>query len=168
MQVIQVTDKKTVDEFHKIPEKIYKTDLNWIPSLRMMIEDTFNPLKNARFKSGNASRWILKINGEYIGRIAAFFDEAYSAVYEQPTGCCGFFECINDKKAAFKLFDTAKAWLAENGMEAMDGPVNFGENFFYWGLLTDGFQSQTFGMQYNPYYYNKSLQTLVHQKSGDG
>jgi hypothetical protein len=155
MHVIQVTDKKTVDEFHKIPEKIYKNDPNWIPSLRMMIEDTFNPVKNARFKSGKASRWLLKINGEYIGRIAAFYDEAYSTVYDQPTGCCGFFECINNKKAAFKLFDTAKYWLAENGMEAMDGPVNFGENFFYWGLLTDGFQSQTFGMQYNPYYYKE-------------
>jgi hypothetical protein len=153
MQIIQVTDKKTVDEFHKIPEKIYKNDTNWIPALRMMVEDTFNPVKNTRFNLGDASRWLLKKNGEYIGRIAAFYDEAYSSGYDQPTGCCGFFECINDKKAAFKLFDTAKNWLSENGMEAMDGPVNFGENFFYWGLLTDGFQPQTFGMQYNPEYY---------------
>jgi len=153
MNVIQVTDKRTVDEFHKIPGEIYKNDPNWIPSLRMMIEDTFNPAKNARFRSGNAARWLLRINGEYIGRIAAFFDEAYSSGYDQPTGCCGFFECVNDKKAAFMLFDTAKSWLAENGMEAMDGPVNFGENFFYWGLLTEGFQPQTFGMQYNPDYY---------------
>jgi hypothetical protein len=35
----------------------------------------------------------------------------------------------------------------------MDGPVNFGENFFNWGLLVDGFQQQGFGMQYHlPYY----------------
>ncbi|WP_346855247.1 hypothetical protein [uncultured Draconibacterium sp.] len=38
MEVIPVTDKKTVDAFHKVPEKIYKNDSNWIPSLRMMIE----------------------------------------------------------------------------------------------------------------------------------
>ncbi|MDB4584170.1 GNAT family N-acetyltransferase [Draconibacterium sp.] len=153
MQVIQVNDKQTVNEFHKLPERIYKNDRNWIPALRTMIEDIFNPTKNTRFKIGNASRWLLKLNGEYMGRIAAFYDEAYSSGYDQPTGCCGFFECINDKKAAFKLFDTAKNWLSENGIEAMDGPVNFGENFFYWGLLTEGFQPQTFGMQYNPEYY---------------
>ena len=64
-------------------------------------------------------------------------------------------ECIDDKEAAFLLFDTAKNWLLENGMEAMDGPINFGENFFNWGLLAEGFQQQTFGMQYNPHYYKE-------------
>ncbi|NQU87329.1 MAG: GNAT family N-acetyltransferase, partial [Mariniphaga sp.] len=39
------------------------------------------------------------------------------------------------------------------GMQAMDGPVNFGENFFNWGLLADGYKQQTFGMQYQPEYY---------------
>ncbi len=153
MQVIQVTDKETVNEFHRVPDKIYANDSNYIPILRMMIENTFDPNKNLRFKHGDARRWLLKKDGEYIGRIAAFFDSNYASGYEQLTGCCGFFECINDKDAAFKLFDTAKNWLKENGMEAMDGPVNFDENFFYWGLLTKGFKPQTFGMPYNPEYY---------------
>ena len=153
MQVIQVTDKNTVDEFHKIPGRIYKNDPNYIPSLRIMIENTFNPVKNARFRSGDARRWLLKKDGVFVGRIAAFYDENYSSGYDQPTGCCGFFECINDIEAAYKLFDTAKIWLKKNGMEAMDGPVNFDENFFYWGLLSKGFKPQTFGMQYNPEYY---------------
>lgn len=153
MHVIQVTDKLTVDEFHKLPARIYRNDPNWIPSLRMMIEKTFDPEKNARFKNGDARRWVVKRNGEYIGRIAAFYDKNYASGSNQATGCCGFFECIDDRKTAFLLFDTAKTWLTQNGMEAMDGPVNFDENFFYWGLLTDGFKPQTFGMQYNPAYY---------------
>ena len=40
-------------------------------------------------------------------------------------------------------------------MEAMDGPVNFGENFFHWGLLTEGFMPQGYGMPYNKPYYRK-------------
>jgi len=153
MEVIEVTNHKLVDEFHKFPEKIYKNDPNYIPALKLMIEQTFNPKKNARFKTGDAIRWVLKSKGETIGRIAAFYDMNYASGYDQPTGCCGFFECINDQKAATKLLDTAKKWLQKNGMEAMDGPVNFDENFFFWGMLTDGFQPQTFGMQYNPAYY---------------
>lgn len=153
MQIVQVTDEKTVNEFHNLTERIYKNDSNWIPQIRMMIEDTFDPNKNAKFKKGNACRWILKRNEECIGRIAAFYDSDYSGGYDQPTGGCGFFECIENKEAAFLLFDTAKNWLQENGREAMDGPINFGENFFFWGLLVDGFQPQTFGMQYQPKYY---------------
>ena len=38
-------------------------------------------------------------------------------------------------------------------MEAMDGPVNFGENYVNWGLLVEGFMPQGYGMPYNPPYY---------------
>lgn len=154
MELIQVAGKRLVNDFHKVPEIIYKKDNNWVPQLRVMIEDTFNPKKNSRFQHGDAQRWILKNNGRLIGRIAAFYDSHYSLGYSQPTGCFGFFECENNKKAAFKLFDAARNWLKEKGMEAMDGPVNFDENFFFWGLLKDGFRQQTFGMNYNPSYYN--------------
>nr|WP_319510671.1 GNAT family N-acetyltransferase [uncultured Draconibacterium sp.] len=154
MELIEVSGKHLIDDFHKVPELIYRNDRNWIPQLRMMIEDTFNPDKNGRFQKGDAQRWILKNNGKLLGRIAAFYDDDYSSGYDQPTGCCGFFECVNNEQAAFKLFNVAAQWLKEKGMEAMDGPVNFDENFFFWGLLKDGFRPQTFGMNYNPPYYN--------------
>ena len=35
----------------------------------------------------------------------------------------------------------------------MDGPINFGENDNFWGLLVEGFIPQSFGMNYNPPYY---------------
>ncbi|WP_319591352.1 GNAT family N-acetyltransferase [uncultured Draconibacterium sp.] len=155
MELIEVSGKHLIDDFHKVPELIYRNDRNWIPQLRMMIEDTFNPDKNGRFQKGDAQRWILKNNGKLLGRIAAFYDDDYSSGYDQPTGCCGFFECVNNEQAAFKLFNAAAQWLKEKGMEAMDGPVNFDENFFFWGLLKDGFRPQTFGMNYNPPYYNR-------------
>ncbi|NLB25279.1 MAG: GNAT family N-acetyltransferase [Bacteroidales bacterium] len=158
MEVIEVAGKKMVKEFHNVPERIYKGDPNYIPFLRPMIENTFNPLKNSKFENGDAKRWVLKDGDKYIGRIAAFYDSDYSSVFEQPTGCFGFFECVDNKEAAFMLLDAARDWLKENGMEAMDGPVNFGENFFFWGLLADGFNPMTFGMQYNPPYYQKLLE----------
>lgn len=155
MEVLEVSDANAVDEFHRLARKIYYNDPNYIPLLQPMVENTFNPQKNSKFKDGNARRWLVKKDGEYVGRIAAFYDSGYSSGYEQPTGCFGFFESIDDQEVANLLFGTAKNWLQQNGMEAMDGPVNFGENFFYWGLLADGFQPQTFGMQYHKPYYRK-------------
>ena len=35
----------------------------------------------------------------------------------------------------------------------MDGPINFGENDVFWGLLVEGFMQQSYGMNYNPPYY---------------
>jgi hypothetical protein len=53
------------------------------------------------------------------------------------------------EKAAFVLFDPVRQWLYSEGMEAMDGPVNFGENDNHWGLLVEGFMQQAYGMPYN-------------------
>lgn len=155
MQVIEVANKNTAKEFHRFAEKLHRNNPNWIPSPWTMVENIFNPRKNAKFKIGDARRWLVYKNGQCAGRIAAFYESDYAEGYNQPTGGCGFFECINNKEVAFLLFDTAKNWLAQNGMEAMDGPINFGENFFHWGLLADGFVPQTFGMPYHPEYYRQ-------------
>jgi len=155
MEIIQVTEKKTIKLFHELPLQIYKNDQNWVPPLRIMIEDVFNPQKNAAFIHGDARRWLVKDGEHFVGRIAAFYDRSKIEEGNEQAGNIGFFECFNDFEAARLLFDTARDWLKSEGFTAMDGPVNFGENFFNWGLLVDGFQQQGFGMQYHPTYYKQ-------------
>jgi GNAT superfamily N-acetyltransferase len=156
MQITKVTDKKTQQQFHQVPRLIYKNDPNWICPIDGMVEDIFNPAKNKAFKNGKAIRWILTDNdGNLLGRIAAFINGNLAYTYEQPTGGCGFFECVDNQGAADLLFKAAVEWNKENGMEAMDGPINFGENYVNWGLLVDGFMPQGYGMPYNPPYYEK-------------
>lgn len=153
MEIIPVVDRKTIQAFHKLPINIYKDDKNWVPPLQRMIEDIFDPLKNSGFIQGDARRWLVKDGEHYLGRIAAFYDRNKLVEGEELAGNIGFFECFDTEKAASLLFDTARNWLKSEGFTAMDGPVNFGENFFYWGLLVDGYQQQGFGMQYNKSYY---------------
>ncbi|MBS1525131.1 MAG: GNAT family N-acetyltransferase [Bacteroidetes bacterium] len=156
MKITEVTDKKTRKAFLDVARAIYKNDPNWICPLDNDIEAVFDPQKNNFHSHGKCIRWILTgDNGELIGRVAAFINYQKAYNYEQPTGGMGFFECINDEKAAFLLFDTAKAWLKGNGMQAMDGPINFGENDNFWGLLAEGFTPPSYGMNYNPPYYKK-------------
>lgn len=156
MQLLEVVNKKTKKQFHQVPHIIYKNDPNWAAPLQGMVEGIFDPKKNKTFRNGKAIRWILVDDkGNLIGRIAAFINFSLAKTYEQPTGGCGFFECIDDQEAANMLFKAAADWNKENGMEAMDGPINFGENYVNWGLLVDGFMPQGFGMPYNPKYYEK-------------
>jgi len=155
MEIILVNDPKTVDAFHEFPLLVYKADKNWIPPLRLMIDDIFNPDKNAGFTNGDARRWLVKDDKQYLGRIAAFYDRSKLEEGREQAGSIGFFECSDNDEAARLLFDTARDWLKSEGFTAMDGPVNFGENFFNWGLLVDGFQQQGFGMQYHPPYYKQ-------------
>jgi GNAT superfamily N-acetyltransferase len=159
MKIIEVTDPAAKKEFHDLPRRLYKDDPLWICPLDTAVEAIFDPLRNEKFTHGEAIRWILRDeNGETTGRIAAFIDRKRSSACRQPTGGIGFFEVIEDQQTAFMLLDTAKAWLSEHGIEAIDGPISFGENFNDWGLLVDGFMQQGFGMTYNKRYYIDFLQ----------
>ena len=134
--------------------KIYKNDKNFVCPPDEMIEGIFTPSKNIFFSHGDATRWILlDESGNIAGRVAAFINNRKAFTFQVPTGGMGFFECVNDYKAAELLFEVCRSWLMERGMQAMDGPINFGENDNFWGLLVDGFIPQSFGMNYNPPYY---------------
>lgn len=159
MQLIHVTDKDTIRQFLEVPAFIYKGDPKWIRPLDKDIEEVFGLEKNKllRQKENQCERWILQDDsGRIIGRVAAFVNRQYRTIGDdQLTGGIGFFECINDQRAADFIFDHCKNWLQERGMGAMDGPINFGERDRWWGLLVDGFYEPLYCMNYNPPYYQQ-------------
>jgi hypothetical protein len=168
MNLIEVANAKQAKEFINLPKQLYKNDPNWICPLDSDIEAVFNPSRNVFFSHGVCTRWLLKDkNDNTIGRIAAFVNQEKANKNPQPTGGVGFFECINDTQAAHLLFDTAKAWLQSKGMQAMDGPINFGENDKYWGLLILGQKPPSLGMNYNPAYYVNLFESYGFQKLYD-
>ena len=144
MQIIEVKDKKTAKEFLLFPVALYKNIQVWIRPLDKDIEAVFDDDKNKAFRHGKCIRWIIRNDsGKTIGRVAAFVNnKIVNKGNEQPTGGMGFFECIKNREVAFDLFNTCKAWLQQQGMEAMDGPVNFGERDIWWGLLIDGYDRE--------------------------
>jgi hypothetical protein len=151
IEVITEADKR---EFIRFPKELYKNDPYWVCPLDNEVEKVFDPSGNPAFGHGEAARWILKDDkNKTIGRTAAFIDHIRSKANYQPTGGMGYFEVIEDKSTAFILFDTAKEWLVSRGMQAIDGPINFGENDNNWGLLVEGFIQQGLGMPYHKKYY---------------
>ncbi len=155
MVLRKVSSKNDIKLFHRVPWIIYKDDDNWIPHLMQDIEAKFHQKSNKYYDGTNAERWVLFDNdGNLIGRIGAFVHPKTAYTQKQPTGGICFFECVNDQKAADRLFDTAVDWLKGKGMEAVDGPINFGERDQFWGLLIKNFTSPpTYVMNYNPPYY---------------
>jgi len=164
MQIIEVTTPEQGEIFITFPVPLYKGDPNYVRPLDDDIRKTFDPKRNKYFKHGSATRFLLKDDsGKVIGRIAAFINERNAKEFPQPTGGMGFFECINNQQAANMLFDACKAWLAERGMEAMNGPINFGERNQWWGLLLDGYSPPCYGMNYNPTYYKELIENYGFQ-----
>jgi len=161
MQLTEVKDKQAAKDFIRVNTEIHKKDPNYIRPLDKDVNDVFDPKKNKTFRFGEATRWILRsAQGKLIGRIAAFVNKKYKNKGDDvPIGGIGFFDCINDQHAADMLFDVAKHWLIQRGMQGMDGPINFGERDRWWGLIVQGSEPPLYCMNYNPPYYKQLFET---------
>jgi hypothetical protein len=163
MKLIQITPEN-FRTFHDVARVLYQDDPNWIAPLDMEVENIFTPSKNSLFEDGEAVRWVLQDDsGRLIGRIAAFVNYHKAKKSVPMAGGVGFFECIDNQEAANLLFDAGKQWLLDRKLQAMDGSINFGENFSYWGVLVEGFMKQGYGMPYNKPWYQKLFETYGFQ-----
>ncbi len=172
MKIVEATEGKPLHDWMRVPWRIYANDTNWVPHLKQDVEKVFDPEKNKLLqarpdrKPGAIKRWVLYDDtGKAAGRIAAFIDPKTAwSDKQQPTGGCGFFECVEDQKAANLLFDTARDWLKAQALEAMDGPVNLGERNMFWGLLIENYKDlPIYGTNYNPPYYVQLFETYGFQ-----
>lgn len=166
MKLVAVHDKRSLNDWMRLPWRIYRNDPNWIPHLKQDVAKVFDPGKNKLLRDGEAERWVLYDDaGVPIGRVAAFINAKTAHTEAQPTGGMGFFECINDQKAADILLDASRDWLKERGMEAMDGPINLGDRNMFWGLLVENFTDPPlYGTNYNPPFYKDLLERYGFQE----
>jgi GNAT superfamily N-acetyltransferase len=161
MQLIAVKDSITAKEFIQTNVELNKGNKAYIRPIDKEINEVFDSEQNKAFRHGEVNRWILKDDdGRLIGRIAAFVNKKYKNKGDDvPIGGVGFFDCINSQEAADMLLDVARHWLSQRGMEAMDGPINFGERDKWWGLLVEGFHEPLWSMNFNPPYYKELLES---------
>ena len=162
MKVEKVVTNKHKKEFLAFPARLFSGDSNYIRPLDKDIDGVFDPKRNKFFRFGECERFLfLDDQKEVVGKIAVFINKKYKQ--KQPTGGFGFFDCIDEEETANFIFDFAKNWLQQKGMEAMDGPINFGERDKFWGLLTEGFSEPLYAMNYNAPYYKKLFENYGFQ-----
>lgn len=156
MKILEVNDQRSWRLFHRVLRTVYKNDANYIYPLEVEIENVFNPEKNKTFDNGEAKCFVLLDGRKPVGRIAAFIDHARNEGHPHKVGGIGYFECIKNEKCADLLFEAAENYLKSNGVEVIDGPVNFGERDKFWGLLVKGHGlPPLYQENYHPKYYEK-------------
>lgn len=143
------------DPFHRVLDAVYAGNPQYVYPLRGDVEGILSA-KNKAYDETNLQLWVVLQDGRTpVGRIAAFVDRERNEQLELPVGGIGFFESIEEDAVAELLFDAAEDWLRTQGMEAVDGPINFGERDKFWGLLTRGWYRPVYQETYNPPYYER-------------
>lgn len=109
--------------------------------------------RNPFFDHGDAEYFLAEQAGRPVGRIGAIVNHLHNQTHGDRVGFYGFFESVDDTAVARALFETAAAWLRDQGLDAMRGPASFSVNDEC-GLLVEGFdRPNTIMMPHNPPWY---------------
>ena len=135
--------------FVMLPFRLYKDDPNWVaPLIEQQLKALCRPQDGPR-------RFFLVYDGDQpVARVMAGIDERLNERLNRKCGYLTLFESAQRPDYARTALDAACAFLREEGMDSVIGPVNGGLNEFGKGLLVKGFDGPPVLFNaYNPSYY---------------
>jgi GNAT superfamily N-acetyltransferase len=137
IEVHKVEARRDKNIFLTFPWRIYQGDPLWVPPLMPERKKVIDPKKGKFFADGYAELFIALKGGKPAGTISCAEDQ--SATRSRGWGECtvGFFECIEDYAVAEALFDRARAWAFEHGLERLLGTYNLDREESR-GILVEG------------------------------
>ncbi len=164
----EVKTRKDLKIFADFPNKLYKDNKNYVPGLLGDDINTFDPNKNPAFEYCEAKYWLAKNeNNKVVGRIAAIINHKYVEKWGKKLGRFGFVDFVEDYSVAKALLDEAIAWLKENGMDGVVGPLGFCD-MDPEGMLISGFDEEgTLTTIYNHPYYAEYVERYGFVKDVD-
>lgn len=151
-----VSDKKSLKNFVRVPNILYKSDPHHRPQLMVERLEHLSP-KNPYFKHAKHQLFLAHKDGVLAGRISAQIDELAQKKDTPPVGHFGFVDAA-DKEVLRALLEKAESWLREQGVEKIIGPYSFSINDEA-GLLVEGFDSPPrMMMNYAPEWLGAALE----------
>jgi hypothetical protein len=170
VRVVPVTTAAQQEQFLDMPAIVYANDPNWVQPLRSSVAKQLAPT-NSFLQYGRLQPFIAfseDCNSDRpVGRIVAAVNRRLVEKEGQSIGLFGFFECIHDLSVAQALFNAAFAWLRQQGMTRVRGPINLSTHNNCL-MLIDGFDSPPMLMMpYNPPYYPQLMEQLGWQPAKD-
>lgn len=166
LKVCEVTDRKLLDLFIRLPQQLYRDDPNWVCPLYFEQKERFSR-KNPFFQHARWRAWLAFRNGVPVGRISAQIDSLHQDKFADNTGHFGCLEAEQDQGVFNALFAAAENWLRAENMSRATGPFNLSINEEC-GLQIDGFDTPPrIMMVHGRPYYAQAVEAAGFRKAVD-
>jgi GNAT superfamily N-acetyltransferase len=167
MSVHPVRTPRELDEFIRLPWRLYAGDPNWVPPLISAERKLMSREDNPFFRAAEIEYFLARRDGRVAGRVAAIVNRRHNEIHQDTVGFWGFFETEPDEGLARELLAAAEHWLRAKGMTVSRGPANPSMNDPC-GLLVEGFKWPPFVlMTYNPPAYADYVEKAGYAKAMD-
>lgn len=167
IRIQPVVTENHLQEFIRLPWRIYAGDPNWVPPLISQMQKRLDVKRNPFFKHARRELFLAYRGQTVVGSVAAIDNEWHNEQLGERIGFFGFFESIDDVQVSELLLDAAAGWLRERGLKLMRGPFN-GAPTDEAGVLISGRRRRpVMWTGHTPPYYQRLFEMLGFRKYDD-
>jgi hypothetical protein len=153
-----VCDRQTMNDFLRLPWRIYDRDPQWVPPILTEVKRTLDPHRNPYFVDASLQLFVCYDDDVAVARTMLVIKQSQEERSGVKTGFFGFFEAMDDVRAVQFLFAKVRKQCEMSNVRQLEGPFN-PTHYSELGVLVDGFDSPpSFFQAYNPEYYAKLLE----------
>ena len=164
-------------EFVAVPWHVHRRDPCWTPPLtadllgsRLLGLTGLLTPAHPYHRTAEVTHFLARDGSRLVGRVSAAVNHRFNEFHDVNLGFFGFYESVRDYAVTEALLDSARAWLAKHGAEALRGPGGYSNatHESHQAVLVHGFDTPpTVELTHNPPYYGELLERYGLRKVKD-
>ncbi|MBQ5936233.1 MAG: N-acetyltransferase [Bacteroidaceae bacterium] len=153
-----VQTKRQMDDFVKLPRKIYKGNSCYVPDMEGDVRSWFDPKHNPGLQHSEVAPFVAyDERGEVVGRIVGIINRKANEIWNGSCVRFGWIEFVDDTDVSAALLKAVEDWGRSKGMDSIQGPLGISD-FDKEGMLIEDFDKMGSAITiYNPPYYPKHM-----------
>ncbi len=167
IDVVKVGCKREMDDFIRLPYRIYENCAQYVPDLEGEIRNLFNEKKNPAFTFSQIQPFVAYRDGECVGRVVGIINRKANEKWQTRNVRFSLIEFVDDLDVSKALLEAVSQWGKSLGMEAIHGPLGI-TDFDKEGMLVEDFHLMgSMNTVYNLEYYPRHMEALGFEKEVD-
>ena len=153
-----VQTKRQMDDFVKLPRKIYKGNSCYVPDMESDVRGWFDPKHNPGLQHSEVAPFVAyDERGEVVGRIVGIINRKTNEIWNGSCVRFGWIEFVDDTDVSAALLKAVEDWGRSKGMDSIQGPLGISD-FDKEGMLIEDFDKMGSAITiYNPPYYPEHM-----------
>ena len=150
--------KRQMDDFVKLPRKIYQGNPYYVPDMEADVRRWFDPKHNPGLQHSEVLPFVAySEEGEPVGRIVGIINHKANQIWKGSCVRFGWIEFIDDPDVSFALLKAVEDWGRSKGMDSIQGPLGISD-FDKEGMLISDFDKVGSAISiYNLAYYPEHM-----------